>query len=198
MRTRTWIVALSAMVLTLTPLTPSTSVAAAPETADVFDQDAMTVLAPDGARLVRQPNGISVSVTMRAPSPGDYVYPAGVVEGHPEVFTLWAIVFNHPQHCTGPCGPDDVGNPAVGFGSFNAAGHVNAGGVLTLAGRIAVGEPGGGPPGSNPVPLSNPAGAAVHLAVTSHGALDPATLPEEFRRPTGSPFCGCWWMAFFD
>jgi hypothetical protein len=49
-----------------------------------------------------------------------------------------------------------------------------------------------------PHPLSNRAGAEVHVAVTSHGALDPVTLPGEFRRPTGSPGCGCWWLAVFD
>ena len=37
-----------------------------------------------------------------------------------------------------------------------------------------------------------------HLAVTSHGRLDPATLPGEFRRPTVSGACGCWWVAIFD
>lgn len=177
----------------------STASAAAPERADVWEQGGLTVRAPDGAQLVRQANGIAVSVTMPAPQPGDYVYPAGIEPGQPEVFTMWAFVFNHPENCSdGICGPDDVSDPAVGFGAYNAAGHVNAGATLNLSGRIGVGEPAGGPPGSAVTDLSNPTGAEVHLAVTSHGGLDPSTLPVEFRIPTGDGGCGCWWVAIFD
>ena len=133
-----------------------------PETADVLDQGGGAVYAPEGARLVRQANGIAVSVKMPTPEPGSYLYPAGTEPGHPEVFTLWMFVFNRPEHCSDPCGPDDMTNPDVEFGVYN------------------------------------PAGAEVHLAVTSHGGLDPATLPNEFRIPTGSGACGCWWVAIFN
>ncbi len=172
--------------------------AAAPERADVWDQGGATVYAPEGARLVRQAKGIAVSVKMPTPEPGQYLYPDGTVPGHPEVFTLWMFVFNYPENCDGPCGPDDMTNPAVEFGVYNPAGHAAAGSSLTLAGRAGVGDPAGAPPGIMPHDLSNPAGAEVHLAVTSHGQLDPASLPGEFRRPTGSGACGCWWVAIFD
>jgi hypothetical protein len=176
--------------------------AAGPERADVWEQDGLTVRAPDGARLVRQANGIAVSVTMPAPEPGAYVYPTnppGIEPGHPEVFTLWAFVFNNPQNCSGGvCGGDDMSDPAVGFGAYNPGGHVNAGATLNLSGRIGVGDPAGGPLGSAVTDLSNPTGAEVHLAVTSHGGLDPSTLPDEFRTPTGNGGCGCWWLAFFN
>jgi hypothetical protein len=130
---------------------------------------------------------------MPTPAPGSYVYPAGTEPGHPEVFTLWAFVFNHPEYCSGGCGPDDLANPAVEFGVYNMAGHVTSGASMTLSGRVGFGEP---PLAANP--LSNPGGAEVHLVVTSHGGLDPATLPGEFHRPTGSPSCGCWWLALFE
>ncbi len=169
-----------------------------PESADIMDQGGMAVLAPDGAQLVRQPNGLRVSVQMPTPAPGTYRYPDGIMPGHPEVFTLWAFVFNHPENCTVPCDFDDTTNPAVEFGVYNLAGHATAGSMLTLSGRAGVGEPAGGPPTIVPHPLSNPAGAEIHVAVTSHGGLDAATLPDEFRRPTGSPMCGCWWVAVFD
>ena len=172
--------------------------AAGPERADVWDQGGATVYAPDGARLVRQPNGIAVSVSMPTPTPGEYLYPVGTEPGHPEVFTLWVFVFNYPENCSGSCGPDDMTNPAVEFGVYNPTGRVAAGSSMTLAGRAGVGEPAGAPPGIVPHDLSNPAGAEVHVAVTSHGQLDPATLPGEFRRPTGSGACGCWWVAIFD
>lgn len=172
--------------------------AGAPETADVYEQDGVTVRAADGARLVRQADGVHVSFRMPTPAPGSYLYPEGTAEGHPEVFTLWLFVFNHPEHCTDPCGPDDATNPDVEFGAYNPAGHVNAGGWLNLSGRVGVGDPAGAPPGIVPHPLTNPGGADIHLAVTSHGGLDPATLPEEFHVPTGSGMCGCWWTAIFD
>ncbi len=175
----------------------STASADPPETADVMEQGGVTVLAPDGATIVRQPNGIHAAVTVPAPTPGTYVYPAGTEPGHPEVFTLWMFVFNFPENCTDPCDGDDTINPDVEFGAYNVAGHVNAGSTLNLSGRVGVGEPAGAPPGVVPHALVNPAGAEIHLAVTSHGGLDPATLPGEFRTPTGSPFCGCWWTAFF-
>lgn len=174
--------------------------ASPPERADVMDQGGAAVYAPDGARLVRQPNGLAASLSMPTPEPHSYKYPAGTTAGHPEVFTLWMFVFNHPEECDVPfqCGPDDMRNPDVEFGAYNPAGHVTGGGALTLAGRVGVGEEAGAPPGITPHDLSNPAGAHVHLAVTSHGRLDPATLPDEFHTPTGSGACGCWWLAFFD
>jgi hypothetical protein len=165
----------------------------------LMEQDGLAVRAPDGAQLVRQADGIAVSLKMPTPEPGTYVYPAGTEPGHPEVFTLWAFLFNHPENCSdGMCGPDDMSDPDVGFGAYNAAGHVNAGATLNLSGRIGVGDPAGGPPGSAVTDLSNPMGVEVHLAVTSHGGLDPSTLPGEFRIPTGNGGCGCWWVAIFD
>ncbi len=176
----------------------STASAQAPERVDVWDQGGLEVYAPDGARLVRQTNGLAASVKMPTPVSGEYLYPDGTEPGHPEIFTLWMFVFNYPENCSGPCGPDDMTNPAVEFGAYNVAGHVNAGQSLNLSGRIGVGETAGAPPGIMPHDLANPAGAEIHLAVTSHGALDPATLPTEFRTPTGNGGCGCWWVAIFD
>lgn len=185
------------LAVTIMFAAPAVVAAGPPETADVMDQGGATVLAPDGAQLVRQTNGLKVTVSMPAPLSGDYVYPDGVSPGSPEVFTLWSFVFNYPENCTDPCGPDDLNNPDVEFGVYNTAGHANAGATLVLSGRFGVGDPAGAPPGITPHPLSNPAGAEVHVAVTSHGGLDPTTLPGEFRTPTGSPFCGCWWVAVF-
>lgn len=194
---RRFIVAIAcAVALLFAGLSPAA--AQAPERADVWDQGGAEVYAPDGARLVRQTNGLAASVRMPTPASGEYLYPAGTEAGHPEVFTLWMFVFNYPEHCSAPCGSDDTNNPAVEFGAYNVAGHVTAGRSLTLSGRIGVGETAGAPPGVTPHNLSNPAGAEIHLAVTSHGALNPATLPGEFRTPTGNGGCGCWWVAIFD
>jgi hypothetical protein len=172
------------------------------EYADVMNQGGVGIYAPDGAHVVRQTNGLRASIRMPTPQPGQYVYPTnppGIVPGHPEIFTLWMFAFNHPELCTGGiCDGDDLGDDAAAKGSvYNVAGHVTSGRWLNLSGRIAVGQPALAPAGVVPTPLTNPSGAEIHLAVTSHGALDPSTLPGEFRSPTGSPACGCWWVSVF-
>ena len=165
-----------------------------PEYEDVMNQGGVGVYASDGASLVRQPNGIQVRLRVPTPDPGSYVYAAGTEAGHPEVFTLWAFVFNYPENCTDPCNGDDLGGAtgAIG-GAYNAGGVISGGGSINVAGRIGVGEsPFGG------LPLELPATAEVHLALAPHGAMDPSTLPTELRTPEGSPACGCWWVAIFD
>ena len=49
----------------------------APEYANVMNQNGVGVYSANGARLVRQPNGLSMSMTMPTPAPGDYVYADG-------------------------------------------------------------------------------------------------------------------------
>lgn len=173
------------------------------EYADVMNQGEMGVYSGNGAHIVRQPKGLQASISMPTPQPNSYVYPPnppGIVPGHPEVFTLWIFAFNHPELCTdGVCSGDDIGAGADAKGSvYNGGGHVASGASLTIAGRVAVGQPALAPPGVEPTPLTNPAGAEIHLAITSHGALDSSKLPNEFRTPTGSAACGCWWVAIFD
>lgn len=169
-----------------------------PERADVMNQGGVGVYALDGAMVVRQANGLRMSMTMPTPEPDSYVYPAGTEAGHPEVFTLWAFIFNFPELCDGPCDGNDLGADAPAKGSvYNVGGHVASGNSLTISGRAGVGEPALAPPPLTPTPLVDPNGAEIHLAVTSHGALDPTTLPTEFRIPTGSPVCACWWVAVF-
>jgi hypothetical protein len=181
---------------------PVFGVGAGGEYADVMNQGGMGVYSEDGARVVRQPNGLRASMKMPTPEPGSYVYPdspPGIVPGHPEIFTLWIFAFNHPELCTdGVCNGDDIGDDAPAKGAvYNGGGHVASGASLNIAGRVAVGQPAVAPPGVEPTPLSNPAGAEIHLAITSHGALNPETLPGELRTPTGSGACGCWWVAVF-
>lgn len=165
--------------------------AAAPEHADIMVQGGGGVYAADGATLVRQPDGIKAGMRLPTPSPGSYVYPAGRVEGHPEVFTVWGFIFNFPELCDGACDSNDLGDTLAQGGAYNVGGHaVGHGQYMNVTGRIAVGEePFAG------APLVNPAGAEVHLALAPHGALDPATLPGEFRSPTGPS--SLWWVGVF-
>lgn len=184
------------LALTVPLAGPSAAVAA--EVADLLNPDGVGVYAEDGVRVVRQSNGLSLSVSMATPEPGTYTYAAGTVPSHPEVFTLWAFVFNYPDLCTPPgCDSDDLGPGAAAKGGvYNVGGHASGGGTLTISGRIGVGDPAGAPP---PIfvgaPLESPSTAEIHVAIAPHGALDPAALPDEFSTPVGSPFCGCWWFA---
>jgi hypothetical protein len=128
---------------------------------------------------------------MPTPEPGSYNYPAGRTAGDPEVFTLWAFVFNYPDLCTQPCSSDDLGATPAKGGVYNVGGHFASGNRLTIAGRIGVGET---PFAASP--LEAPATAEVHLAVAPHGEVAPSSLPDEFRLPTGP--MSLWWVAIFD
>ncbi len=188
------------MAAALGPAAPAFG-AAATQTADVMAQSGGAAYAVDGAELIRQPNGFTLRVTVPVPQPGTYVYAPGTQPGSPEVFSGWAIVFNHPEECLdgpGNCFGPDLFNPAVGAGIYNFAGHpVGAGGDLVLTGHVRVGQTAGGPPGSTMAPLSNPAGAEIHMAIAPHGQLDPAQMPAQATTPAGSPACSCWWVAEF-
>ena len=163
------------------------------EYADVMNQGGVGVYQAQGSSVARQPNGLRIGMSVPTPAPGTYVYPAGAVAGHPEVFTLWAFVFNYPENCTDPCNGDDLGfATGANGGVYNVGGHAVSGAALTIAGRIGVGE--------QPVafaPLESPETAEIHVALAPHGVLDPTTLPGEFRSPAGSPVCGCWWVSIF-
>ena len=169
------------------------------EVADVSNQGgpAAGVYAPGGASLIRQPDGLRVRLSMPAPEPGTYAYPPPKTEGHPEIFTLWAFVFNYPDKCSPPsCGSDDLGvdKPARG-GAYNAGGHPVSGSTLTFAGHVRVGETPFDHPVITMAPLEAPSTAEVHLAVAPHGGLDPASLPRELRVPAGNSTH--WWVAIF-
>ncbi len=173
------------------------------QTEDLMNQGGVGVYAEDGVKLTRQPNGITIRVSVPVPEPNSYVYPPEIPtpSASPEVFSGWAIVFNNPDECAGGpgnCGGPDLFNPDVEAGIYNFAGHpAGAGGKLVLTGHVQVGQPAGGPPGSTMAPLSNPGGAEVHVAIAPHGLLDPAQMPAQTTTPAGSPACECWWVAVF-
>lgn len=168
------------------------------ETVDVIGQSsAGPVVSEDGATVIRTKNGISASLKMPTPLPGSYTYPDPngfqpmVVPGHPEVFTGWMFIFNNPAACSdGICNGDDLGNPDSRGGAYNFGGHVVGGSTLNLTGHVSVGEePFAG------MPLDNPAGAEIHLAVAPHGMVLPELLPTQITTPIGNP--ALWWLAIF-
>jgi hypothetical protein len=171
------------------------------EYADVVGQGpAGSVLAYDGAKLVRSDNKLIISVRVPTPEPGSYNYPAGnawnndAYPGNPEAYSLWGFVFNDPASCTGGgagvCTPADARNGTAGAGAFSVAGHLVAGPTLQLNGAITFDSiPFGG------APLTDPQTAEVHVAIAPHGALQPETLPNQISTPIGDP--SFWWLARF-
>jgi hypothetical protein len=172
------------------------------ETADVVGQGgAGPLVSAQGAQLIRTESGINISLTMPTPQSGMYVYPdpnpfqAEVVQGHPEVFTGWAFIFNWPDQCSdGECGFDDLGpNAPARGGAFNFAGHIVGGPTLRMSGRVDLGDP---PfPAAPGVPLENPRGAEVHVAIAPHGEVQPDLLPTQITTPIGT--ADHWWQAIF-
>ena len=168
----------------------------------------MPVLAHDGVWLGREPSGLRIQVTSATPEPGTYEYPApnmipdGVSphpvidagdDDNPEVFTLWAFVFNHPELCTdSACDFDDIGDDTAAMGGiFQVDGRVVASSDLILEGAVRVGQPAAVGPG-----LTNPVGAEVHVAVAPHGrARTGADLARQLNGTVGSP--EHWWPSAF-
>ena len=195
----------------MSPAAANNSRGATTQTADVIGQlgDPAPDVFEDAATLRRTPNAIQVKVQMPTPEPGSYEYPdpeehpTAAPPGHPEVFTLWSFVFNYPENCVaGPhdCGSDDLAlvmatageeNPG-GLAVFGAAGHPVGGPNLTLSGNISTSH---APFAPIFAPLTNPAGAEVHLAVAPHGGLDPDIMPDQASTPAGD--LSLWWGAVF-
>lgn len=169
------------------------------ETADVVGQgEGGPVVSVDGATLWRADTHLTMSLRMPTPVSGAYEYPPGnvfqpegAIPGHPEAYSLWAFVFNFPEDCdSSPC---DLGDFMAGRGmggAFNAAGHVVGGPNLQLSGQVTT--------NSTPFagfPLLEPRTAEVHLAVAPHGELQPDVMPNQIKKPIGTPTF--WWLAFF-
>lgn len=165
-------------------------------------------IAVDGAHIVRSTDGIQIRAVVSTPQPGTYEYPkgddlAGWAAPHPEVhpgdadraevFTLWAVVFNHPEMCTDEsCDVDDLAPDAAARGGvYQADGRIADTDELQLSGSVRIGQ----------VPLTgslldNPFGAEVHLAIAPHGkALTGEDLQRQLNGPLGNPTL--WWAAPF-
>ncbi|MFV2062379.1 MAG: hypothetical protein ACC726_02555 [Chloroflexota bacterium] len=180
------------------------------------------LLRPENALLTRYDDRVEIEIRLDTPVPGSYTYPDEIPQERyaaPELFTMWAFVFNRPESCVGEaepprCGPDDF-SEAVRAGVYNVAAHVTSidhsggafeldrgtDGQVILRGEIVVAAPPrpNSPPGADVLrfPLEDPAGAEIHVAIAPHGQMNPAALAIEAYEPAGNPACGCWWVASF-
>lgn len=114
------------------------------------------------------------------------VHTNGLSAGH--TYTLWWVIFNYPDACSGSCGEDDLfvdGDPllgpdfdqiaAVGASVVFGAGHVvGNNGTATFATHLRAGQVKGDrevvlAPLEGPAGLLEPSTAEVHAVVRSHG-----------------------------
>lgn len=171
--------------------------------ADVLEQGEGGTYQNNGARLTRGRDGLEVSWRVSTPTPGSYAYPSPdqvppgapihppIEPGHPEVFTLWAFVFNSPDACTDPCNLDDVGDTPAGGGIYQLDGVIANSPRIRMDGKIRLGQP----PLAG-VPLQELSGAEVHIAMAPHGkARSGNELGQQLNSSVGTP--DHWWPAFF-
>ena len=164
------------------------------ETTDVLGQGGEGLLQQDGAKLTRRNKSIKVNWSVPTPEPGSYNYPTAdmippgapphpeVVPGYPEVFTLWAFVFNFPELCTDPCDSNDIGDTAAQGGVFQVDATIALDGTITMAGKIRTKDnPAAG------VRLQEPGTAEVHVAMAPHGQ---AACGDDQLRQLGGPIGG--------
>lgn len=121
------------------------------------DRQAITSIA-DGSRvgvswLVRSHRGAYAVLRTRGVPRGDAV-------------TIWAVVFNDPAACEGPCDAADLGNPAAQAASVLFDGAVIRRGAAWFRGRVS------------PEALTAPDRAEIHLVVRTHGPVIPGLVEE--------------------
>jgi hypothetical protein len=106
-------------------------------------------------------------------------------------YTIWWVVFNHPEHCAGVAGPvrcgmADMANPAVDASAlFADGGIVGRVGVGWFSGSLAVDDTTGAIMGTG---LHDAAGADIHLVVRDHG---PASSDPDIRYQQTHTFGAC-------
>lgn len=173
MKQRSWIFALSVSLfgigagLATAPATAAGNAAVTTSAAHAFPTG--PVKAGASSTLVRNSNG--ATTTFLSP---------GLAVG--EVYTLWWVIFNHPENCSGGvCNLDDVlpfpGNAAAGVSLLYGGGHViPTSGRGNFADHLAVGDTSGAMFGPG---LIDPLNAVVHVVLRTHGPVIPDLLDEQ-------------------
>jgi hypothetical protein len=165
-------VLMTAVVMSVVMVVPAGAAASEKSNAQNFDTE---VVEPGFGTLKRNADSVEIDVHLRDLTAGNAV-------------TVWAVIFNTPAGCDGPCDGGDLGNPdadpAVIWSGIG--GVVNRGGNFN--GFSTIGEGDGGAPGQilfgN---LADAEGAEIHFVVQDHGAAsdDAATLLEQTTMSQG-------------
>jgi hypothetical protein len=134
--------------------------------------------------LLREPSGLSVTISTSDLEPG-------------AAYTLWWVIFNHPEECTPPaCGDKDLppfgGGPAVNGSAVIATGHIiSSSGKADFGAFLAPGDTTGAVFGPG---LVNVNGAEIRLVVRSHGQPISGMVEEQINSFEG----GCGVNTCFD
>lgn len=90
----------------------------------------------------------------------------GLTAGH--AYTVWAVVFNNPGACDGPCDAADLANPAAAAASLLGSGAVVRSSRAVFTVQLLAGDG-----------LTDPHGAEVHFVVRTHGPAIPGLVAEQ-------------------
>jgi len=191
MNARTFLVPLLAAVMIAacdrtapTDAGDAATLAARPELASQIQSTSSVTPFPSGPVI----DGASASISRSANGVNAWLQTSGLTPGH--AYTLWVIVFNHPEYCAVPdaCTVADVpvDDPDVGIDLINGAGLVvGNSGQATFSGRINVGDL-----GIRGVGLLDPYAPEIHLAVRDHGPKLPGNAQlSEFGGGCGEYAC---------
>jgi hypothetical protein len=158
---------------TALPATVASAKATLPPPSEVRRFSDNSVVAGAQSTLMRNDNGVRMTVHTSDLDPG-------------AAYTVWWVIFNNPAACGVACMEDDLGNPAVEASVVFAAGHVlPPTGRGNFAAHIQVGDTTGALFGPG---LQNPRTAEIHLVMRSHGAPIPGLVHEQISSFGGG--CG--------
>lgn len=125
------------------------------------------------SKLVRNKNGVSLTLNTSGLEPGSAV-------------TVWWVVFNNPGACAGDCDGTDLGNPNVAGDVIYGAGHVVGGnGTANFAAHLNEGDSGGSLFPQPSPGLIDAETAEIHIVVRSHGPAIPGMIDEQIHTVNG-------------
>jgi hypothetical protein len=165
------------------------------QTANIFQAGNPAIQLGGAATLFRSKQGAEMRIAT-----------SGLAEN--SAYTVWWVVFNNPAACTGGCGADDLGNPAVRAAVFYAAGFVTAGdgiGTEDGTGNVSAHMEAGALPLGIDVEVEgglepgNGFRAEIHLVVRTHGTINPGMVDQQIGSFNGgcNPTCANQQAAVF-
>ena len=91
-----------------------------------------------------------------------------------DAYTVWAVIFNNPGACDGPCDAADLANPDVdGYSTLGTGKVVRQGRTMFPMMIRAGGE------------LADPMDAEIHFVVRTHGPAIPGSVDEQISTLNG-------------
>jgi hypothetical protein len=165
---------------------PALADSATRDTAGLVTFAAHVPIPDTSSQLVRNDNGVNMTIHTNGLTPGTAT-------------TVWWVVFNHPTLCSHGdgrlrCGLGDLFVPAVAASVQFAAGHViGADGGGNFGSYLSEGDTSGCATPGGPLPcngLLDARTADVHLVVRTHGDAIPGLVSEQISSFNGGCLAG--------